>query len=247
MSTDFLRYGALLGLALGLAGCNPIRGELDVSQSMTLIVNQSGAVDFPCPDTDRPQDCEPAVTQEAAEIRPGRYATDLTFVSDRQVELKLVEPGYPTREIEFELPPSVRLPEYNGHFAVTAAELRQSIGLSGDVETTVSESEYQHGYEACYYTIERWGCDHYYHHRVKHRHKHHKRHHKKHRKRHHHGRCGIRRYRVEGTREVGFRNIFTTRAVELELVAPESGDVVARFDGKQTNSDRRYEHIGQCY
>lgn len=256
--------------AAGLNGCVPIAGTLDVRAPVELAVTELFEDERNCAIADFDADCKRDETRKQTVLHTGRYKASLDMSNRSALTLSLTERNKARREIRFSLPHDLRVPEKQGRFSLLEPELGQPVDVRGSVSTRSTHSNIRREYEFCSYTVERWVCRDRRHgarpdgkaraHRSSmhfgnqkqpatseledlfskpdhHAHRPHRR---------HRSACGWRTVKVQGNRKVEFFLEYETRTVALDLLRPRTKEQVARFEGTQTETHKRYQRPGAC-
>ncbi|MES2854734.1 MAG: hypothetical protein V4692_02670 [Bdellovibrionota bacterium] len=198
---------AVATAALALSACDEIGGTLSVSKPIVLKLKK----------------------EKTLTLAPGSYKTSIEVDSkDRQIEVE-VKVGEKKQKTKIVIPGSKPLPTRNGSLEMSAQELGQAFGLSGEVQTDVDYSSPTRAVESCTYTIQRRECETVIHpdgrrERV----------------------CRIRDVSVSGRQNVEYHHQYTTVTAQMRFLNASSGKIDAQFDGSEHSSSKIYDYVGEC-
>ena len=128
----------ILVLSFLSVSCMEVDGTLDVRQDMTF----------------KNVKIESNSRKQNMTVPAGRYQAQLEFDSKDKVTLEIKD-FYKNRtdiDIEFEIPKGSGIPQDNGTFFLTAAEVDQPYDVSGEVDTDITRSTQRRDQEQCTYT-----------------------------------------------------------------------------------------------
>lgn len=115
-------------LAVGLTGCNEMKGTISAYEALSL----------------RDKD------GKTVSVNAGTYESELSAKDKTTIKVEIEGAGNKGKDLKFYF----RLPANSmksGRFDIPAAQTGQPYGVRGDREITVTESRVQRGYESCQY------------------------------------------------------------------------------------------------
>lgn len=215
----------LLGvLSLGLLGCDPVRGTLEVFKEFSIKNNEK------CEWTERePFKCDRYVKGKKFKIKAGSHRMELASKGKRKFEMKIKMDGK-SKVLPLTLPKGHDIPKYSGDFSVPGRAMKQDFDLNGVVDTEVTESDIHYGSESCTYTEREWVC--------------------KPRKGRRRGkgnrepRCDYEYVTYHGSQDVEYYYRYTDTELTMNF---ENGETLATFHGTRHESDKIYTYQGECY
>ena len=141
---NFIQIIMLTTLTLGLSGCDPFEGLLQVKKSFTVISTEKSGT---CGGETGNFNCEQKVN---VQIPVGDQNAKLEFFGRDQVQITLKIDGR-KKLITLDLPKNVNIPQ-NGEFMISAGDLQQGFSIKGGSATNINDSQTFRGYEQCTYT-----------------------------------------------------------------------------------------------
>ncbi len=163
-------------------------------------------------------------------LEPGIYTAEVNALGDKNFNLKLT--GRDNFKIPLKTEKDISLPQYDGEFKVSGADLDQPFDVKGKLDTKINRSETREKEESCSYTVTEQRCE-----KV----------------------CvvtndvrkcdvvcnpvQITRY---GYRFVRYHNKTTYRDLDLELLALGSEKALASFSGDSVETVQINEYEGIC-
>ena len=203
------------------AGCVPLRGTLTVSKPVTLAVSEwHVAINVPC--ARRDDDCEQRTeTQRDQQFLPGSYVASLRIDARKSLLLSLHESPKTKTVVDLKLPGNTLIPPHQGSFMLAARDVGQPYDVAGNIDTTHARSKIFSDWESCSYLIKRWRC--------------------------YGNSCEHIYIPIYGHRPVEYHHEYETKTVVLDLLAVESKEHLARFDGGATRSSKIYDYAGYCH
>lgn len=198
---------ALVLAAFAIAGCADFKGQLIVSRAL-----EATKVGF-----------FGKVTKITIPV--GQYDTTLSGTIGGDLDVSFRVNGK-KQSIRLNIPRN-SLPEDNGSFSLTPADLKQPFGARGDLRTDVTRGDQQRGVESCTRTRERTVCR---------------------RDQDGNRRCHNETETYYGNQEVEFFYRTVTRSIRVELVNPQfPAEAAGAVTGRDTNTSRVYTYQGICY
>lgn len=162
-------------------------------------------------------------------IPAGTYETTFKFSSKDKVKLTFKTAGDDI-EVKIKIPEGTNLPSDNGTFKILASRSGQQNNVEGFVNTVRNRSELTRTRESCSYTTYRREC------RVV---------------------CSgqnncrkvcndypVTRY---GYQDVEYRYNYTDRTLKLQVVAPNSGEILGEYLGEDKDVEKVYTYRGMCF
>lgn len=185
----------LLGLA-ALTGCD-MPGTLSVNQSVTLVDKKGRQV--------------PIVAGQRYKAELGKDGDNVKF----NIKIDGKE-----REIRLPIPRGSKLPKHDGELTITAAQSGQPVDFYGLVETNVSESRDQRGYQSCTVQIQVRVCRQY--------------------------GCNYEWRTVSGQQEVVYYDRTSVTSAHVSLRAPGTRSAKAQFEGSNSSTEQIITWAGRC-
>ena len=198
-----------------------MEGTLRISETLTLTVSEyRTSIKHPC--SRRDDDCEPRVkTEVTQQFLPDSYAAKLRIDPKESLRLSLAESSNAQTLIDLELPEHTRIPDQQGMFNLTATEVGQPYDVAGTVNTTRRRSAIYSTWESCSYLVKRLSC--------------------------YDNHCKYTYVPIYGHRPVEYHREDETKTIVLDLLATESNENLARFDGETTRASKIYDYTGYCH
>lgn len=157
-------------------------------------------------------------------IPVGTYTAKIKNHKNKKLKLKLTGINK-NKYFNFKIPKKVDLPRENGHFSLTAAEVRQPYDVQGTVSTEKTLSETREDIEVCSYQDRDFFCT-----RDGFGNRH----------------CHLNNRTRYGRRYVRYKLETSVRNVFVELLTPATNLVQSHFNGEKTFTKRIYSHIQYC-
>ena len=141
----------LFAAALALSACNPIKGQLNVTQPFTALSDQSS-----CTPDESGQNCGGV---DRITVAPGSYAASFDLSSRSAAVFSIKLDRWNTRNLTLRIPGNNHLPNYSGPISLSHTESGQPFDLRGDIDTKESDGPQQSGWRSCTRTEYEQRCD----------------------------------------------------------------------------------------
>lgn len=162
-------------------------------------------------------------------IPAGTYETTFKFSSEDKIKLTL-KTGGDDISVKIKIPEGTNLPSDNGTFKILASRSGQQNNVEGFINTVRRRGDVTRTRESCSYTTYRRQCD---------------------------VVCNgnnncrkvCRDYPVTryGYQDVEYRYHYTDRSLKLEVVAPNSGEILGEYIGEDNNVEKVYTYRSTCF
>lgn len=192
----FLSVGLLVTAALAMTGCEDLPGVLIVTKNFNVLVKG-----------------------KEKKVPAGQHETSLDFKKDRVVATIKTADG--NLKVELAVPKGAQIPD-NGNFELRSSQTGQPFDILGAVQTKVTNSPTQTGYEACQVQDYTHICD----------------------PRGCHAVPIVR----QGNRFIEFYFRDTDRAMQFDMTAISNvQDKYSRFDGRSQTREKVLIRTGPCF
>lgn len=209
--------GSVLAIGvLGLAGCDPLKGNINVVKEFSLIVGDANCV------PGRGGSCP---VEKKVKIPVGTMESKVDFQSKRAAVLT-VKVDRTSNSATFNIPKDKNIPERTGEFVLSARESGQPVDLAAGLTTQEHDSGITRGVEQCSYTRQERVCypvpapvyqD-----------------------------CRWESRTFWGYQEVEYYIHYTDRFMRANLLEAGTQNVVAQFNGEDHDSRKVYTYQGIC-
>jgi hypothetical protein len=207
----------LLAGALALTACNPIKGQLNVTQAFHAHSDQNPAN---CtPDDPRP-DCSGPVQPADFAIAPGTYEASFDLSSRSSAVFSIKLDRWNTRNVTLQIPSNNHLPNYSGPISLSHDESGQPFDLRGNVTTQESDGPQQSGWQSCTRTEYQQQCG--------------------------QQGCYTVPVQVPGQQFVRYHLHYTDTKLDVQIIPAGKSAAAATFAGERNVGEQVAEYVGYC-
>lgn len=224
-----------LATAAILTGCQPFGGNLQVFQPTKMVLKKTIFGN-----------------QKKTTLSPGRYSARLTFKSERKA--RLIIEGSKKYKVDIKVPRGDELPRYHGNISFSGSEIGQPWDIKGFVDSETTYSGNMYATESCTYTVRQRVCrivkdgreGHGYSTERRHGDRDGRRGDRRGGDRDGRRECRMEYVTVQGRQRVEFHYRYVNSDIKLKLIAPQTGEKLASFNGDRRESDKIYTYRGSC-
>jgi hypothetical protein len=203
--------------ALALTACNPINGQLKVTQTFSAHSHDNP---YNCTPEDNRPVCGGPVLPDEFQVTPGTYSAGFDL-SSRNAAVFSIKVGQGiTRNIQLKIPNNNRVPTYSGPISLTHGESGQPFDLRGNINTRESDSAQERGWESCTYTEYHQVCG--------------------------PRGCHTETISRPGQQWVEYHYHYTDTSLGVQLFRVGSSSAAATFAGERHSTDRVVDQAGVC-
>lgn len=163
-------------------------------------------------------------TKGKVTIDAGHHDAKLKWKSKEKIRLTLTEGK--NKKIDFSVPKDVRIPQRRGQMTLTAQQSGQPYDLFANLDTHTRRSPTRYDRESCTQTRRITRCT---------------------TNPQGERKCWEETVTYHGHREIRYHYVYTLKGLIVELKAPSSEEILAKFDGTDESSHKVTEYESPCH